>query len=150
MDDVRRISYDIMPKSLKSGGLVSAAEELLDKVRAQGILVESEIPDSLEILTKNEEVQIYRIIKELVNNSLKYANAALITLYVEKEDNLFRITFTDDGKGMDVNEALAHSRSKGLGLVSIQDRCAIMEAECDISSSPGNGFTFTLTKEIKA
>lgn len=148
MDDIRRISYDLMPKSLESGGLVSATKELMDKVREQDIEVQSRFPEPLEIFSKTEEVQLYRIIKELVSNTLRYANASSITLHMDITSKSFSLTYTDDGKGMNVKEAMAYSQSKGLGLVGLQDRSILVGAEHHIKSSPGHGFVFTLTKEI--
>ncbi|MEZ4848772.1 MAG: hypothetical protein R3B93_09180 [Bacteroidia bacterium] len=149
MADIRRISYDIHPQSLEKGGLVSATTELLEKVMAQGIQVRSTLPKSLEMISNTEEVHIYRILKGLISNTLQYAEASLITLTMESNAKVFMLTYMDDGKGMNLEEAMARSKAKGQGLIGIKNRCTLIGAESFMKSSTGNGFEFNLIKEIK-
>ncbi|MCB0853572.1 MAG: tetratricopeptide repeat protein, partial [Bacteroidetes bacterium] len=149
MADIRRISYDIHPQSLEKGGLVSATTELLEKVMAQGIQVRNTLPKSLEMISNTEEVHIYRILKGLISNTLQYAEASLITLTMESNAKVFTLTYMDDGKGMNLEEAMARSKAKGQGLIGIKNRCTLIGAESFMKSSPGNGFEFNLIKEIK-
>lgn len=149
MDDVRRISYDLMPKSLETGGLILAVKELLEKIKvAKGPRIRAEFPELMTFMTKTEEVQLYRIIKALVANTLKYANASFITILMEVRDQTLHLTFRDDGIGMNLQDALAYSAQKGQGLIGIQQRCELVEAEFQMTSTPGNGFTFKLSKEV--
>ncbi len=68
-------------------------------------------------LTSVEGMNIYRTIQEAVNNSLKYANANIITINAKKVENQTKITIADNGKGFDIDEI-----EKGNGLNNMKKR----------------------------
>jgi signal transduction histidine kinase len=91
---------------------------------------------------ENKEIMLYRIIQEMVNNTLKHAEATKINLEIKiLPEELFFI-YSDDGKGFDLNEKLA---SKSLGMMSIESRVKFLGGELDAFSEPGNGVRYTYT-----
>jgi signal transduction histidine kinase len=63
---------------------------------------------------------LYRVITELINNSIKYSEATDISLKIFRRNNFLYVKYNDSGKGFDIENVL--KRSKGMGLYNIQNR----------------------------
>jgi signal transduction histidine kinase len=139
--DVRKISHNMMPGLLTKFGLYEAIEDLFDKIsETEGLDVRYDVPEEAERLPENSEIMIYRIVQELVNNTLKHAGAKKIEIQVQVLDDHLDIIYSDDGKGFNVEEKL---ESKSIGLTSIQSRVNFLNGKMKVQSSPGEGVTFT-------
>jgi two-component system NarL family sensor kinase len=113
---------------------------LLDKVNeTEGINAEVKIIGEPKRLPENTEIMLYRIIQEMVNNTLKHAEANNISLNMNIQPNLLNIQYSDDGKGFDVEEKI---ESRSIGLQSIQSRVNFLEGEISPESKPGAGVTY--------
>ncbi len=95
--------------------------------------------------TSVEGMNIYRIIQEAVNNSLKYAEATLISVHISEENNQFKIEIRDNGKGFDAAKA-----EQGNGLNNIQKRTRDVGGTIDISSDPAKGTSVVLNIPFKS
>jgi len=84
--------------------------------------------------TSSEGMNIYRIIQEAVNNSLKYADAGKISISAMKNDSKIKIAVSDDGKGFNENEIIA-----GSGLYNMKKRASEIAEEFRIISEKGKG-----------
>ncbi|MNQ96664.1 Sensor histidine kinase LiaS [compost metagenome] len=88
-------------------------------------------------LNSNIEVVIYRIIQELLNNTIKHAEASHINvLILQKEDELY-VSQTDNGKGMD--NAVISDPKKGFGLKSVVNRLHLLNGVFEVFSKPNKG-----------
>ncbi|MEQ8714499.1 MAG: histidine kinase [Cyclobacteriaceae bacterium] len=135
-DDLRTISHNLMPKVLSDFGLVEAIDSLCDKIDEAGLRVEF-IPTGLEErLNKVNELGLYRITQELINNTLKYGHANKITVQLIRRDAGLRLMYEDDGKGFDLK-----STSKGLGLMNIENRAKALAGRVTFDSQPMQGMT---------
>jgi signal transduction histidine kinase len=140
--DVRKISHNMMPGLLTKLGLYEALGDLFEKLtETHEIKVNTEIPEDLPRLPENKEIMLYRIIQELVNNTLKHAEAKHIECRIKQIENGIEIFCSDDGKGFDVEEKL---ESKSLGLKSIRSRMNFLNGVMDLESSPGEGTHYYL------
>lgn len=94
------------------------------------------------LLKKEEKRNLYLIIKEALNNSIKYASATTLQLIVEKvSHDRYIITIRDNGKGFDRDLI-----QKGNGLNNLQYRAQQIKYAIEIDSVPGKGTTITLTR----
>ncbi|WP_317170667.1 sensor histidine kinase [Paraflavitalea devenefica] len=94
------------------------------------------------LLKKEEKRNLYLIIKEALNNSIKYASATTLQLIVEKvSHDRYVITIRDDGKGFDMDLI-----QKGNGLNNLQYRAQQIKYAIEIDSVPGKGTTIILTR----
>ena len=128
---VRNISHNLIPPSLESFNLAEATEEFcskMDDIHDENIHFQH-LGDAFQ-LDKKVEVNIYRIIQELVTNSLKHANASEISVQLCKRGHRLEITVEDNGKGFDPNRV----KSQGIGLKNIQSRVDFLDADLDFSS----------------
>ena len=92
-------------------------------------------------LGKEEKRNLYMIIKESINNSIKYSDCRLIELLMKNKGGKLNISISDNGKGFDRNEI-----SSGYGLKNILRRSAEIGYHAEINSSPGNGTLIYLEK----
>jgi two-component system NarL family sensor kinase len=135
--DVRKISHNMMPGLLMKLGLYEALSDLIENINdTENLDARCVIPEEIIRLPENQEIMVYRIIQEMVNNSLKHANASNIRLLVTPLENQLEFHFSDDGKGFDVDEAL---QSNTMGLKSIRSRVDFLNGSITINSEPGKG-----------
>jgi signal transduction histidine kinase len=145
-EEVRDISHNMMPGVLSKFGLNEAIEDLLDEVSDSGILEVSYNVEELTIrLPEDHEIMLYRVIQELVNNTLKYAAASRIIFSLKKTENHLLIEYTDDGKGFDESNI---AKSKSLGISGIRSRIDFLDGTLSIDSRPGQGATFHIEVPI--
>jgi signal transduction histidine kinase len=139
-EEIRNITFNLMPRTLEEGGLVPALNELASKVTASGVLkVNLHIHDIDKfILEKQSQFNIYRIIQEAVNNILKHANASEINIQMIGQEDHITIMIEDDGKGFTPGE-----KSAGRGLKNIVTRSLWLKGSLNIDSTPGKGTTIT-------
>lgn len=138
--DVRKISHNMMPGLLTKYGLFEATEDLIEQVNeTRGINAQCIIEGEMIRLPENTEIMLYRIIQEMVNNTLKYAEAKNILLKFNILPNEISFTFSDDGKGFDFNEK---RESKSLGLNSIQSRVNFLSGTIEVDSKPEKGVSY--------
>lgn len=126
IQSVRHISHNLTPANLHQFGLISAVENLCEKVNDSGeIAVKYECSDNFSC-RKGHELHIYRIIHELLNNTLKHAEASEIIIRLSAQSGKLAMEYQDNGIGIQVSKEAA---TVGLGLQNIQSRAAIIGAQ---------------------
>jgi two-component system, NarL family, sensor kinase len=141
--DVRKISHNMMPGLLTKLGFFEAVEDLFDNLNDTGNLKAIlKINGSQERLPENREIMLYRIVQEMINNTLKYAEAKKIKLIINVMTDHLTMVFADDGVGFDV-EKVMNSDSESLGLKSIQSRVNFLNGEVTLESRPGEGVKYS-------
>ncbi|MCB9234622.1 MAG: sensor histidine kinase [Bacteroidia bacterium] len=136
-EQVRRISRDLLPATLGRFGLMVSLEELFDWVEKQsGIRMVLEDRSELPPLTGEQELGLYRIVQEAVNNALKHAEATRMVLSLEVDGSELRLQFEDNGKGFSLEEA---SESRSLGLKNFEARASVLGGKAIIESEVGKG-----------
>ena len=143
----RRISHDLLPPTLETFGLATAIQELGDQVsQTQGpgmkIEIEGERPEGVAPLV---ELNLFRILQELLNNSLKYAQANQISLRLIQSADKIILQYHDDGIGFDPQRL---ENQKGLGMQNIQSRLQMIEGKMDLQSAPGQGVQVQVEVDI--
>ncbi|GAA0891690.1 hypothetical protein GCM10009122_13690 [Fulvivirga kasyanovii] len=142
IETVRRISKDLLPSSLDVFGLSKAVEELCEKLDNPKTQVKYEAHGDEVALTKQQELLIYRMIQELINNALKHAEASVIRVNINWEESL-TVTVQDDGKGFNVEEIRGDIK-RGVGLYSIENRAGLIGGSVVFKSQPGEGTTVNI------
>ena len=134
--EVRRISNDLLPPGLEEFGLLYSIEGLCEQV-----LDFSDIDISLEIkeviaLNKQKSLIMYRIVQELLNNSVKHSEASKINIILSSKDGQFILIFKDNGKGFDYSEAY---KKRSLGLKNIEVRAKMIEGSAEFVTKKDEG-----------
>lgn len=121
---IRVISNDLMPSTLIKFGFTKGISELCRQVKSSGLIDINLKLNADDIrLEKKNEIQLYRMIKEVINNIIKHAKASAIELKINASTELMTIIISHDGKGIS-NETMLRlaDLSEGLGLKSILSR----------------------------
>lgn len=137
MTNIRRISHDLRPIILENLGLIEAIEGIRDKLTDAGIDFHFTHQFTF-IMTREAELILYRIIQELVNNTLKHAKASRIDLSMEMQGDQLQLIYADNGIGF-----TSQYKPNGLGLKSIESRLSLMEASMQVDA-PQQGVRFII------
>ena len=136
----REISYDLLPNTLVRKGLTKAVDEFIGKMSdANKIKFQFKYPGGL-IVQKEKEINIYRIIQEIIHNTIKHARASSLVIELYQKNNLLILQTEDDGIGF--NYKASQIESSGLGLLNIQSRVSVLNAQLTVNSEPGKGTSF--------
>lgn len=144
LENSRKIAHNLLPPVFEKFGLNAGVEELCE---------EFESSKSVKTYYKNEidfddqdidrHLHVFRILQELMNNSLRHGKATEISIAFKKIDGVDTCTYEDNGVGFDSKNAENH---KGLGMKNIDSRVSFLNGSIEIKSEIGNGidaiFTF--------
>lgn len=140
VDEVRSISRNLQPGSLSDMGLVAAINDLVNRYVGEAYpeidFQHYNIPKDLDNMFATS---IYRIIQELLNNAIKYANANEIIIQLNREDEEIIISLEDDGVGFNTK-----SFEKGMGLENVQSRVKYLKGDLQIDSEENIGTSYLI------
>jgi signal transduction histidine kinase len=135
----------MMPGLLTKLGFYEAVGDMFDNIKEMpGIDATCIIEGDQLRLPENKEIMLYRVVQEMVNNTLKYAGAKNISIKVVKSASLLTILYKDDGVGFDM-EKLLTSPTTSLGLKSIESRIGFLNGEIKLNTSPGHGVRYAIS-----
>ena len=135
--ELRRVAHNMMPEMLTKFGLDEAVKEYCNSVNATNLLKVKYQSVGLENRVEGPiEIIVYRIVQELLNNTLKHAAATDVFVQLVREENRLSIVVEDNGKGFDTVLA---TESKGAGWMNIRSRVDYLKGQLDIHSEPGKG-----------
>ncbi len=138
-DTVRTISHDIGDSLLLNLGLVPALEDLASTIEASKELTVSVIHHGLDDrLDSSTEIDLYKIVQELLSNILKHAAARHVTISLTKNEDRLSMMVEDDGVGFEFGSS---DNREGIGLFSIRSRVEKLSGEFDLDSTVGHGTT---------
>lgn len=142
LDEIRRISNNLMPSVLEVFGITLALKNLCEETEEHGsmeILFQS--TGDLENISTKTKTYLYRIAQEALNNILKHSAAKEVTFTLSRSGDMINFILRDDGKGFDVEGS---AFEKGNGLHNMRERVALMQGNISILSSEGEGTTIII------
>ncbi len=146
---IRNISHSMMPPTLKNFGLESAMSDLFQKINGSGSLNASvRFHDYRNRIKLEQELHIFRIIQELVNNIMKHSNAGFIHLTQNANATHSYFRLHHDGQGIIQTEfdRLNHT-SAGLGLKNIASRVKVLNGRILFEIDPSHTY-YKVTIEV--
>jgi len=139
--EVRTISHQMMPKELEQFGLVPAVESLLrTSLENSGVQFDFNHLGLENRLPKVIELNLFRIIQELVSNVIKHSGAKKIDVQLLKRTEAVVLIVEDDGRGFELKD----NQGFGIGLMNIESRVKMIKSNFDIDSEPGKGTTIRI------
>lgn len=136
-EEVRRISHDLHSGVLMKFGLKAALEQLQETViDSAGIKVQFITTGLTGRLPFEAEMNLYRVVQELVANTIKYSGATKITLQISLQGDELNMIYEDNGKGFDLAKV-----KRGIGLENIENRVKRLDGQLHIDTTPGYGMT---------
>ena len=142
LENSRKITYELSPPVLYQLGIIDALNWLLENTETTHNITCKIISNVNNVnLDDVKSILLYRCIQEVVKNAVKYANATIFTLDIDKTTDGFSIIFKDNGAGFDtslLNDYQNHSGS-GFGLFAVQERIKNIQGKFSITSTINKG-----------
>jgi hypothetical protein len=138
VNEVRNIAHNMESGVLQSFGLLAALDDLRDTLKNTGALqiVISSFGMG-ERLSSDIEITVYRVIQELMSNTIRHSGAKKITIDLTRSREQLTVIYSDDGKGYKPAEPVRN----GMGLKHIQTRLSRINGKLFVDSGNNNGTT---------
>jgi two-component system, NarL family, sensor kinase len=138
VEEMRRLAHNMMPETLVKFGLDTALSDFCNNVNQSGALQVSYQSFKIENLQLDQvrAVALYRVVQELVNNTMKHAAAKSAVVQVSRTGDVLSVTVEDDGKGF--NPKLLQ-QGNGMGWANIHNRIEFLKGILDVKSEPRKG-----------
>lgn len=135
LENVRRMARDLRPYQLDHSGLTSALTAMVTRVEKSGDTVFTMEIDPIDgVFSKDDEITVYRIVQESVNNIMRHAHAREATVRVVRSDDVVELVIEDDGRGF-----AGTADVFGFGMHGMHQRVALLRGTMRIVSVPGTG-----------
>jgi signal transduction histidine kinase/ligand-binding sensor domain-containing protein len=145
LEEVREIAHNLRPYQLERLGLTKTLEFMMQQIEnSSDIEFAVELENIDRLLSAESEINLYRIVQEMINNVIKHSDATEAGLFVKRPAGGIQIVCRDNGKGFDP-AAAAVSRHSGMGLSGLAERVRILGGHYTIGSAPGTGTTVTVS-----
>lgn len=149
IQEVRRVSFNLTPSSLDDFGLVPAVKKLCNEINSVTKTTVAFVNETRFVnrLDNSVETNLYRIIQEAVNNSIKYSKASHITVSFSHSVNTLKISIEDDGKGFDYNRLTesGYFEKAGHGIFNMKERTAYIGGIFKLEAKMGHGTRIFIT-----
>jgi len=147
IDSTRSISQNLSPVVLEKLGLIEALDSLLKTIAESGKIKTRFTFNRLPELSKEQGLNLYRIVQELIANTLKHANASMLQLDLDLRQDALVLTYTDNGRG--IQQDLLKTK-KGIGTKNIESRVSIVEGEIVYATNQdGSGLRVTIAVPLE-
>ena len=133
---LREISVNLSPHILKDFGLARAVSNFIGRLPHSGMRIHFSTNLHAERFDADIEVILYRVICELINNSIKHSGAAEASVSLIRIDSLIRLDYRDNGCGFETGGV---EQQEGMGIANIRSRISSLKGDFTLSSSPGRG-----------
>lgn len=140
ISEMRNICFNLMPNTLDEFGLVKATQEFCSHFvfnKKTKFVIEQN--GRLPPLTPEIKIDLYRVIQEFINNSIKHGEASKISISFVYRKKILRIILKDNGKGMDTKLS-----RNGMGLKNVASRVKSHNGTLAIRSSIGKGTSYDI------
>jgi len=149
MLNIRDISNNLVPILIKDYGLSKAIDSLCSQINLTGKIKLNFMSNiNTDRLDSKIELALFRIIEELINNTIKHADAKNVDIALNRSDSDLLLKYADDGVGFDMDEILK-SKQPGTGLKNIVSRVISINGQYSFMRSRDRGFTMMIEAKLK-
>ena len=143
LESARKIAHNLLPPILEEFGFKAAIEELIgDFNKSKKINIAYNINYPKAFLVPQNELHLFRIIQELINNTVKHGKANNCALKISPTGKQLNFDYSDNGIGFNKNDK---DSKKGLGMKNIESRVSLLKGNHHIKSKAGEGFKIVIT-----
>ena len=141
IEQTRHISHFLHPSFITKLGLERSLVSLTEKTQeSTSIVCSLDIQNNLEKVPIENQTQIYRILQECINNTLKHANASALKISIKENQTELIIKYQDNGIGISDKKV----KQEGIGLLTIRERAIKINGKINTYSSVGKGYKLQL------
>jgi signal transduction histidine kinase len=145
LEQIKQIMNDLYPVSLDNYGLVVCLNEFIEEMNLLGalnIIFTNNVKNIETKILKEHKIHIFRIIKEISQNTIKHSHSPVLSLRFSESDNKIILETIDQGQGFDGDDK-AYKRM-GRGLNNIISRVELISGEIYLDARPQKGVHFTI------
>ena len=146
-NQVRDLSHNLIPKKFNENAFTTLISQYIKNLKKDNKIQITFSPypeEDINALSEKLQVELYKIIQELLTNAFKHAKGKHIDIHLNKLDNTLKLLYEDDGVGFDVQES-----KNGIGLSNIKHRLNTLSGTIHIDSLPGRGTVIDIDIPIK-
>lgn len=149
LKSTKEISNNLTPHILTNFGLEKALNNFINKVNNNDLLQIS-FTNNIENhrFDSNLEITLYRIISELISNTIKHASAGFVAIDLRLTHKEIRVVYTDDGIGFDPVKVV-HGGESGMGFSNMRSRVDYLKGKIDIQSAPSEGVVVIISIPVE-
>lgn len=137
LESTRRIAHDLLPAVLDKFGLHAGLEELCSEFNSsKQVQVDYQNKLVFAANDKDKHLHVFRVLQELMNNSLRHGKATAISLLFEEQQGHIVCRYKDNGKGFDTSDV---KNQHGLGMKNILSRISVLKGTIEVESAIGQG-----------
>lgn len=143
LENSRRIAHDLLPPVLEKFGLHAGVEELVvefNSSKSVNVIYQNVLKFDISDIDKH--LHVFRILQELLNNSVRHGKATEISIAFKSIDNQNTCIYSDNGIGFNCK---SDDSQKGLGMKNIESRINFLNGTFTIDSSLNNGVKIKFT-----
>ena len=148
IDKTRNISHELHPSMISKLGLERSLDSLIEQTQEHtGLFCSMEIETDLHSLSMDTQAQLFRILQECINNTIKHAQASALKISISEGSEGLELLYQDNGKG--IGEQV--KSIQGIGLLTIKERVDKIGGKVNFQSGNEKGFKMNvfLTKSMK-
>jgi len=137
INNLREISYNLLPSSLDRNNLIVVVKEYITRISGHHALkIYFDAPEKT-VVQKKIEIHLFRIIQEIVHNTIKHSGATTLKLFITNQPDFLFLASEDNGRGFNLEGT--REGSEGLGLKSMENRCEMINASLKIITAKNEG-----------
>ncbi|MEO7358115.1 MAG: two-component regulator propeller domain-containing protein, partial [Ignavibacteria bacterium] len=146
LNELRRIQFSLHPYEVEKLGLTKSIKSIVERV-SKSTQIEFTIEEDFidKTFSEENEIHLYRIIQEAINNIIKHSYATQTNIKISRADENLFITISDNGKGFSKSNAL---KKNSMGLSGISERVKILGGNLEIESEPGKGTVLKISLPV--
>ena len=149
LNETQAISHNLMPKNIEKYGLIAAVKYLINQYEISTniqFVFEYEYDEADEQFSSEIEINLYRIIQELLSNAVRHSECDKIWITMRSEGQLLRCSVKDNGIGLSLPK---NSKREGLGLQSIDSRIHLLSGSVQFNNEPNQGLEVEINIPLK-
>jgi signal transduction histidine kinase len=140
-EEIRSVCFNLMPRTLNEVGLDKALELLLEKFKIKnGIDFQMRVSIDKTDISKDFEVNVFRIVQEFINNSIKHSKCTKVSIFILCSHTQFEVRLLDDGIGFNKKNV-----NNGMGMLNIATRAKFITGEVLWKSRKNKGVQLEIT-----
>lgn len=141
IQNIRHISHALLPPVLERFGFVAAVEDIAEKINGMENLQMDFSTNDNSRFPSDKEINLYRVVQELVNNTIKHSQANKISLILNFEKNKLSLFYSDNGVGISFEKDKKPQKTKGLGMKNLESRLNAINATFNLDTKAQQGFS---------
>ncbi len=135
---IRETCNELRPPFLGELGIIQSILNLIEQTKLRSdFILHSELDHTIHKLNQDDELTLYRVVQELLNNAMKHSTASEVWLSLKNINQSVILSYQDNGRGMDMTKL--QDSFKTMGITGIKERVRCLGGEVWIDSKPGNG-----------